>query len=42
MFAVRTRRGYLAVFDQRDEAERWLRDWVSIHGHKAWLERTEV
>lgn len=42
MYAVRTKRVYLAVFDLRDEAEQWLRDWVSVHGHRAWLVRTEV
>lgn len=41
MWAVRTKRSYLAVFDLREEAEQWLRDWVSIHGHHAWLSRTE-
>jgi hypothetical protein len=41
MWAVRTTRKYLAVFDHRWEAEQWLRDWVSIHGYRAYLARTE-
>jgi hypothetical protein len=41
MWAVRTSRRYIAVFDWREEAEQWLRDWVSIHGHRAWVARTE-
>ncbi len=42
MWAVRTKRRYLAVFQWKDDAEQWLRDWVSVNGHRAWLARTEV
>jgi hypothetical protein len=42
MWAVRTKRRYLAVFQWKEDAEQWLRDWCSIHGHRAWLARTEV
>ena len=42
MFAVRTRRGYLATFASKPEAEQWLRDWTANHGHRAWIERTEL
>lgn len=42
MYAVRNRRGYLATFDYRPEADQWLRDYVAIHGHGAWVERTEA
>lgn len=41
MWAVANKRGYLAVFDWRDDAEQWLRDWVSLHGRRAWVIRTE-
>lgn len=41
MWAVRTRKKYLAVFASREDAEQWLRDWVSIHGPRAWVARTE-
>ena len=41
MWAVRTTRKYLAVFNHRWEAEQWMRDWVSLHGHRAYLARTE-
>jgi hypothetical protein len=42
MYAVRNRRGYLATFDYKPEADQWLRDYVSLHGHGAWVERTEA
>lgn len=41
MWAVRTTKRILAVFDERHEAEQWCRDWRSIHGMRAWLTRTE-
>lgn len=41
MWCVKTRTGILAVFDDRDEAEQWCRDWRSVHGGKAWVTRTE-
>lgn len=41
MWAVRTKRSYLAVFDCRFDAEQWLRDWRAIHGRVAYLVRTE-
>lgn len=41
MWAVVTNRRYLAVFDWREDAEQWLRDWVSLHGRRAWVIRTE-
>ena len=42
MYAVRNRRGYLATFASKPEADQWLRDYVSLHGHGAWVERTEA
>ena len=41
MWAVRTRKGILAVFDDRYEAEQWARDWRSVHGMRAWVTKTE-
>ena len=41
MWAVRTKREILAVFDDRDDAEQWCRDWRSVHGMRAWVTRTE-
>jgi hypothetical protein len=41
MYAVRNRRKYLATFADRWAAEQWLRDYISIHGHAAWITRTE-
>lgn len=41
MWAVRTRKGILAVFDERYEAEQWARDWRSVHGMRAWVTKTE-
>jgi len=41
MYAVRNRHKYLATFADRWEAEQWLRDYISIHGHGVWLVRTE-
>jgi len=42
MYAVRNRRGYLATFDYKPDADQWCRDYVSLHGHGAWVERTEA
>ena len=41
MWAVKTRKGILAVFDERYEAEQWARDWRSVHGMRAWVTKTE-
>lgn len=41
MYAVRNRRRYLATFADRWDAEQWLRDYVALHGHKAWIVKTE-
>jgi hypothetical protein len=41
MWAVRTRMRVIAVFDERDEAEQWCRDWRSVHGMGAWVTETE-
>jgi hypothetical protein len=41
MWAVKTRTKVIAVFDDRYEAEEWMRTWRSIHGHKVYLVRTE-
>ena len=41
MYAVCNRQGYLATFSDIWEAEQWLRDYISIHGHKAWIKFTE-
>jgi|APGre2960657373_1045057.scaffolds.fasta_scaffold04689_11 hypothetical protein len=41
MWAVRTRMRVIAVFDYRDEAEQWCRDWRSVHGMGAWVTETE-
>lgn len=41
MWAVRTRKEILAVFDELSEAEEWMRTWRSIHGHRVYLSRTE-
>ena len=41
MYAVRNKRKYLATFAERWEAEQWLRDYISIHGHGVWLVHTE-
>ena len=41
MWAVRTRKAVLAIFDDRWEAEEWMRTWRSIHGPRCYLTRTE-
>jgi hypothetical protein len=41
MWAVRTKKEILAVFDDRSEAEQWARDWRSVHGMRAYVVRTE-
>jgi hypothetical protein len=41
MWAVKTRTKVIAVFDDRDEAEEWMRTWRSLHGHRVYLVRTE-
>jgi hypothetical protein len=41
MWAVKNRDGILAVFNDRDEAEQFCREWRSFHGGKAWISRTE-
>jgi hypothetical protein len=41
MWAVRTKEGILATFDDRWGAEEWMRTWRSIHGHRVYLVRTE-
>ena len=41
MWAVRTRKRIVATFDDRWEAEEWMRTWRSLHGHKCFIVRTE-
>lgn len=41
MWAVRTAKRILAVFDERYEAEQWCRDWRAVNGMRAWVTRTE-
>lgn len=41
MWAVRTSKRILAVFDERSEAEQWCRDWRSVNGMRAYVVRTE-
>jgi hypothetical protein len=41
MWAVKTRTRTIAVFDDRWEAEEWMRTWRALHGHRVYLVRTE-
>jgi hypothetical protein len=41
MWAVKTQTKVIAVFDDRWEAEEWMRTWRSLHGHRVYLVRTE-
>ena len=41
MWAVKTRDGILAVFNDRGEADQFCREWRSFHGERVWVVRTE-